>query len=174
MPAGLVLPLSGPYSGTWNALAMGVQSDDGWALNCTVQGQEVNETDQYGMTLVEAIYRGQNWRARTRALELTKTGPQAVLLMFGQTGAVGSLTPNLSNIGSRWTDYAKSLVLTAILANPPSSPATITALNSALAPQQNSETMFTSKVRELPLEWVLIPYSAVVGSLTFAIPFTST
>jgi hypothetical protein len=34
--------------------------------------------------------------------------------------------------------------------------------------------MMTSKVRELPLPFILLPYSATVGSLTVAVPFTST
>src|SRR5262245_28006223 len=174
MVAALVVPVSGPYTGTWNALPIGTNSDDGYELSATIQGQEVNETDAYGMTLVEAIYRGFNWRIRGRNLELTKTAPYSVLLMFGQTGAAGVLSPALLNIGDRWSKFCQTLVLTALLGNPPTTPQSLTALNSGVAPQSQSALLMTSKVRELPIEWVLLPYTAAVGSGSFAVPFTVT
>ncbi len=124
------------------------------------------------MTLVEAIYRGQNWRVRLRGLEW-KAGLTGILQMFGITGATGSLTPLLQNIGDRWTKFCFPLLLTSILGNPPSTPQAITAINAGFAPNSQSAFNITSKVRELPIELVLIPYSAVIGSLTLNVPFTS-
>jgi hypothetical protein len=180
--AGLVVPNSGPYTGTWQAFPFGTLSDDGYEIACTIQGQEVNETDAFGMTLVEAIYRGQNWRVRLRGLEW-KTGLLTALQMFG-TSAVGGTTPPipaaanlipvLANVGDRWTKYCQPLVLTAILGNPPTTPQSLTAVNAGIAPQQQSMFNATSKVKELPLEFVLLPYSATVGSLTVSVPFTTT
>lgn len=172
MAAGLVVPISGPFTGVFGALPFGTLSDDGYELSATIQGQEVNETDAYGMTLVEGIYRGQNWRCRLRGLEW-KTGLLSVLQTFGQSGAVGTLTPILANIGDRFTKFALGMVLTAILGNPPTTPQSITAVNAQIAPNQQSSFNMTSKVRELPLELCLIPYSAVVGSATYNVPFTS-
>lgn len=170
---GLVVPISGPYTGTWNALPLGTLSDDGYELVCTVQGQEVNETDAFGMTLVEGIYRGENWRCRIRGMEWNKTGLLSLLQMFGQTGATTTLTPQLVNIGDRWTKYCQSMVLTAILANPPTMPQTLTALNTGLAPNsQMGPFDLTSKLREMPLEMVLIPYAS--GSPAVNIPFSTT
>lgn len=174
MAAGLVVPISGPYVGTWDALPLGTLNDDGYDLRCTVQGQEVAESDAYGMTLTEGIYRGQNWRAGIRGLEWNKTGLLGILQMFGQSGAQGTLTPILSNIGNRWTAFCKSLVLTAILGNPPTIPQSLTAVNAGFAPNFQSNFLLTSKLREMPLELVLIPYTAVVGSLTVNVPFTTT
>jgi len=154
---------------------MGTLNDDGYELSCTIQGQEVNETDSYGMTLVEGIYRGQNWRVRLRGLEW-KSGLLAVLQGFGcqQPLINGVLAPLLQLIGSRWTAFSDTLLLTAILGNPPSVPQTLTAASAAVAPQQQSSFLMTSKVRELPLEMVLFPYSTVVGSVTMKVPFTVT
>ncbi len=174
MPAGLVVPISSPATGLWNALPLGVQNDDGFELQATLAGQEVNLTDQYGMTLVEAIWRGQNWRVRFRGLEFDKTGLLAILQMFGMSGAARSLTPTLGVIGDRWTKYCKTLLLTSILADPPAFPNTITALSSGFAPNTNMNTLITSKVREMPLELCLLPYSTTVGSVTTITPFTST
>jgi hypothetical protein len=171
---GLVIPVSGPYLGTWNALPLGTMNDDGFELGCTIQGQEVRESDAYGMTLVEAIYRGQNWRLRIRGLEWDKTGLLGILQMFGKSGAARSLTPTLTAIGDRWTKFCQALVLTAILGDPPAFPLSLTATNAGFSP--NSQTLFnlTSKLREMPLELVLLPYQTVISSVTYAVPFTST
>lgn len=174
MAAALVLPISGPYLAVWNALPMGTQQDDGFVVSAQHQGQEINATDAYGMTLVESIWRGMNWRLRLRGLEFNKTGLLSLLQMFGQTGANTTLTPQLTAIGDRWSNYCKTLLLTAILGNPPTMPQTLTALTAGLAPGQMTEFMMTSKMREAPIEMVLLPYSAVVGSGSVVVPFTST
>lgn len=143
---------------------------------CTIQGQEINESDAYGMTLVEAIYRGQNWRCRFTGLEWNKVGLMAALQGFGsqQPTVNGILGPTLTNIGDRWTRYTATLLLTAILGNPPSIPQTLTSISAAIAPQFQTDFLFTSKMREFPMELVLFPYSAVVGSVTENIPFSTT
>ena len=175
MPAGLVVPISGPYTATWNAFTLGTQNDDGYVLTGTYQGQEVNMSDAYGMTLVEAIWRGLNWKLRFRGLEFNKTGILASMQAFGSTGAPSTtFTPILANIGDRYTRFAQALVLTAILANPPTFVQTLTANNSIVSHQSNVEYLLTSKVREAPFEMVLLPYSATVGSLTVNVPFTTT
>ncbi len=174
MAAALVLPVSGAYVGLWQALPLGTQHDDGFDLQATTQGQEVDATDAYGMTLVEAIYRGQNWRLRFRGLEWNKTGQLSLLQMFGQTGAAGTFSPTLANIGNRWSAFCQTLLLTAILSNPPTTPQTLTALTAGLAPQSQSSMLMTSKVREMPVEMVMLPYQTVVSSATVTVPFTCT
>lgn len=174
MAAALVLPIAGPYLGTFNALPLGTQGDDGFVLSVQHQGQEINATDAYGQTLVEAIWRGMNWRCRLRGLEANKAGLGNLLQMFGQTGATTTLTPQLTAIGDRWSNYCKTLLLTAILGSPPTSPQTLTAASAGLAPGQTTEMMMTSKMREVPIEMVLLPYSATVGSGSVIVPFTTT
>jgi hypothetical protein len=172
---GLVVPVSGPYTATWNAFTLGTQNDDGYILAGSWTGQEVNQSDAYGMTLVEAIWRGLNWRVRFRGLEFNKTGILAAMQAFGSTGAPSTtFTPTLANIGNRYSLFAQALVLTAILGNPPTFVQTLTALGAIIAPQSNMDFIMTSKVREAPFEMVLLPYSASVGSLTVNIAFTTT
>ncbi len=176
MAAGLVVPISGPYTGAISALPIGTLSDDGYEVMATIQGQEVNETDAYGMTLVEAIYRGQSWRCRLRGLEW-KVGLLAILQGGGQQNPVvqGILGPDLQQIGQKWSALGTgTLLLTAILGNPPTVPQSLTALLAGFALNSQSEFLMTSKMRELPLEMTLYPYSAVVGSLTLIVPFTVT
>lgn len=176
MAAALVVPVSGPYTGTWNAFALGTQNDDGFVLRGTYQGQEIRASDAYGMTLVEAIWRGLNWRLTFRGLEWNKAGILASMQAFGSTGAASTtFTPTLANIGDRWSKYSQSLVLTAILGNPPTFVQTLTALSANIAPESNTEAMMTSKMREAPLEMVLLPYQTTVGSLSNVnLSFTTT
>lgn len=171
------MPVSGPYTATWNGSTLGTQNDDGFVLQGTYQGQEVNQSDAYGMTLVEAIWRGLNWKMRFRGLEFNKAGMLNAIQAFGASGAVTTtFTPTLQSIGDRFTKFAQSLVLTAILgAYPPTMPATLTALSAIVAPQSNVEYLMTSKVREAPFEMALLPYSAVVSSANIvATSFTTT
>lgn len=177
----LVLPISGPYTATWHGFPLGTMNDDGYVLNGTYQGQEINASDAFGMTLVEAIYRGLNWRMRFRGLEFNTTGMLAAIQAFGSTGApTTTFTPLLNGIasgpiGNRYSLFAFPLVLTAIIGtNPPTMPATLTALGAIVAPQSNVEYLMTSKVREAPFEMVLLPYQATIGSLTVNVSFTTT
>lgn len=174
MAAALVLPISGPYIGTWNGKTFGTMNDDGFVISVQHQGQEISATDAYGMTLVEAIWRGMNWRCRIRGLEFQKLGSLDLLQMFGQSGASGTLTPLYTAIGDRWSNYSKVMLLDAILGNPPTMPQTLTAQSACLAPGQTTEFMLTSKMREMPIEMVLLPYEAVVASSTIIVPFTTT
>ena len=176
MAAGLVVPVSGPYTATMAGLSLGTQNDDGYVLMGSFQGQEVNASDAYGMTLVEAIWRGLNWRLRFRGLEFNKPGILAAMQMFGSTGSPNTtLTPTLANVGNRYSAFAQALVLTAILGNPPTFVQGLTAINAVISPQLNTEYMMTSKVREAPFELALLPYSTTVGSLTNQnVSFTTT
>ena len=174
MAAALVLPISGPYIGTYNAFALGTQNDDGFVLSANTRGQEISASDAYGETLVEGIYRGVNWRCRIRGLEWNKRGLLDALLAFGQPNGSSTFGPSLQNVGDRMSTYAKSLLLTAILSNPPSTPQTLTASSCILAPGQTTEMMFTSKMREMPIEWVFLPYSTTISATTFNVPFTIT
>ncbi len=175
MAAALVLPVSGPYIGLWNSQTLGTQNDDGYVLKGAWTGQEVNASDAYGMTLVEAIWRGLNWRLAFRSLEFNRQGILAAIQAFGSTGApTTTFTPILANIGDRYSKFAQALVLTAILGSPPTFVQTLTALSAIVAPQSNVEYLMTSKVREAPFEMVLLPYSAVIGSLSVNVAFTTT
>jgi hypothetical protein len=135
----------------------------------------VNASDAFGMTLVEAIWRGLNWRLAFRGLEFNKPGILASMQAFGSTGsAQGTFTPILANIGNRYSAFAQPLVLSAILGNPPTMPQTLTATNAIVAPQTNVEYLMTSKVREAPFEMVLLPYLAGGSNFTANLAFTTT
>jgi hypothetical protein len=176
MAAALVLPISGPYLGLYEALSLGTQDDNGFELAVTVQGQEINASDAYGLTLVEGIFRGLNWRLRLRGLEWDKPGLMLALQQFGQTGVAPgfSFNPNIGVIGDRMSTYSGILVLAAILGNPPTTPQTLTASTAFMSVNMRSDMMFTSKLRELPMEFCLVPYEAVIASQNVVIAFSTT
>lgn len=186
MAAALVLPVSGPYTAVWNLFELGVQNDDGFVLMGNYTGQEVNQSDAYGMTLVEAIWRGLNWRMRFRGLEWNRRGMLASMQAFGSTGAPSTtFTPILDNIGDRYSRFSQPLILTAVLDVPvrsgntfvvnsgPTTPQGLTAVNAIVAPNSNVDYLMTSKVREAPFEMVLLPYTATVASLLVDLAFTT-
>jgi len=176
MAAALVLPVSGPYTATYDAAVLGTQNDDGYVLTGTYQGQEVNLSDAYGMTLVEAIWRGLNWRLRFRSLEWARTGILVAMQAFGSSGAAGTtFTPILASVGQRWSAFSKTLILTAVIAGPPPTfVQTLTALSAIMAPQTSIESLMTSKVREAPIEMVLLPYAATISGTSYNLSFTTT
>lgn len=157
MAAGLIVPISGPYTATWGSKPLGTMDDSGFTLSGRWHGQEVNASDAYGMTLVEAVYRGVSWRVSFNALEFNQLGVLSIIHTFGGINPT-RLSPLLDNIGVLHSDFSRTLILTAVLGNPPTSPQTLTSLLAVIAPDTNIQMLMTSQVRDAPVEMVLIPY----------------
>lgn len=181
MAAGLIVPISGPYIGTYNGSVMGTMDDNGFTLSCTWHGQEMNASDAYGMTLVNAIYRGMNWRLSFNSLEFNSGGLTNIIKRFGwlpssiPTPNDQTLSPILTGVGTTWViSTSASLVLTAILSNPPTRPQTLTASNAYIAPETNVQMLMTSKMRETPIEMVLLPYASTIDGVGYNLSFTTT
>jgi hypothetical protein len=171
----LVLPVSGAYTSTWDGNALGTQNDDGFVLNGSFTGQEVNMSDAFGMTLVEAIWRGINWRLRFRGLEFNKPGILQAIQAFGSRGnPLTTFTPTLENIGDRYSAFTRTLSMVANLGVTTTMPQTLTALGAILSPNSNMEFLMTSKVREAPIEMVLLPYESALGGAAREVSFTTT
>ena len=181
----VILPCSGPYASTWaGASSLGMMDDNGFQVGMRLHGEEVNRTDAYAMTLIEAIYQGQDWNITLTAREWNKSGTSNVLLSsFLPFGQLTSLLPSPTingvsgpsqafTIGDRFSKYAQILVLTALLATPaPTSPLSLTANGAILSPSNQSRFTMTSKVRDLPLDFALLPYVGGTGNYS-VIPFS--
>lgn len=194
MAAALVLPVSGPYTTTWDGFSLGTQNDDGFVLMSNYTGQEINATDAFGMTLVEAIFRGINWRLRFRGMEFNRPGILASMQTFGFSGPLlGEATrfqPNIGSIasptiGDRYSRQSAVMFMENVLPVQPqgglfgtsSNPgfiASITASSAVVSPNSNFEYLFTSKVREAPFEFVLLPFTATIGGVLTNLAFTTT
>lgn len=170
MAALITTPVSGAYTAALNSNSLGVQDDSGYEISYSPKGQEINDTDQYGMTLIEGVYRGGDWRIRHKCMEWI-TGVFGALLQFGTGAATAAPNPALGVIGRKLSAIAQSLVLTATAATPAAAlPATLTAAQAVLSPNNNFSFQLTSKVRVTPVEYCCLPYLVS----TNAIPFSTT
>lgn len=151
-----------------------MQDDNGYELSVRIHGEEINRTDAQGMSLLEGIYRGFDWRCRFTGLEWNKSGLLGALQAFGKTGTNQQLRPKLANVGDRFSKYAQAMVLTAVLGDPPTTPQTLTASSAILAPNMQALFRLTSQMRTLPLEFVFLPYSSTISATTSSVPFTTT
>jgi len=164
MPAALIQVIAGRYAGAYTppaggALSMGILNDDGFELAATPKGEEINATDAYGLSLLDFVYRGADWRLRARAKEFAA---DLMKIVWPWGMGTGALSPRMGVIGRRGSDIAGSMVLTATTGTPAASspgPASLTAGLCVASPNANMAMYFTSKARDVPAELVLLPYS---------------
>src|ERR1051326_5212118 len=59
---GIVAPIAGAYTGTYNRSAAGAAAlnytRSGFNINFTQKGERIEETDLYGLSLIDIVYRG--------------------------------------------------------------------------------------------------------------------
>lgn len=166
----LITPVAGKYSGVYSAVSCGILTDDGFRLSMTPHAQEVRGTDAFAQTLLTCIYQGQDWRVIWRAKEWS-AGAQKAFQIFGEQAGGVSPRPKLGIIARDFVDMAAALVLTATTGTPAAAaPASLTASLAILSPNANVDFELTSRVREVPIEQLLLPYAS--GS--DVIPFSTT
>jgi hypothetical protein len=174
----LINPVAGAYTSTFtkptgSAQNIGILGDDGFELSFKPHMQMVNDTDQLGMTLAEIIYRGADCRLRFRTKEW-KQGSQDIFHLFGSVTSGVAPAMTLGIIARKGSDLAGTLVLTSTIGTPAAtSPSTLTSTH-ALLSDNNVSMPFTSKVRELPIELLLLPYTANVANTNYNLWFTTT
>ena len=98
----LILPISGAYVGTWGALYLGMMNDNGFEVTLAMKAQEINETDAFGMTLLDYVYRGMDWRVRFTGKEWNRQGSGALMNALQPFGSspTGQLGPVVSRLGT--------------------------------------------------------------------------
>lgn len=157
-------PIAGAYTGSWDGNALNY-TRQGWNLNFTTRSEKLEETDLYGLSLIDYVYRGMNMTLDT----ICKVYSNATMVTFlpfaaGVSGQVWSAAAPIARLASA---LAKALVLTAVANTPAAaSPATLTAAKSIISPDQNLQLIFNSTIREVPLRFdVLATDNAGTGSL---------
>lgn len=135
--------IAGCYSGAYNAQDLGAQ-ENGFTVRFQARGQEIGESDQWGESLVDLVYRGGRYQILVDSLTY-KPGTIAAMWPWGAFGTAGT-------IGRLASAIARAVVLTAMAGTPAAnSPATLTAPLSFLAPGNNVDLLFHSKVRKVPV-----------------------
>ena len=161
MPSAVATIVAGAYSSTYTrpggqAVSLGVLAEQGWELNCTPKGEEINATDQYGMSLIEIIYRGADWRVRAVGKEYSTNLIQA---WWPWSTKANPLQTAMGIIARRGSEIAGSMTWTSTAGTPAANnPNTLTAGLCIAALNANLPILFTSRCRDVPIELVFLPY----------------
>lgn len=157
---------------------------DGWSLEWSTHEHLVNRTISWAHTTIEGIHLGADWSLKARALEYDISnqkvngvspsicGVTEALWPWGNRtgGYVPPFSPvaisakllvAASGVSQRYTDRAGTLNLTAVSGTTASfSPSTLTA---DYVINRNGSLNFDSKLREAPLNFLLLPFTTPPG-----------
>lgn len=150
--------IAGRYTGSWNALAIGICKDDGYRLLESPKKEKVNKSDAFAQTLIETVHQGVDWAVVMTLIEYNTAAMPTIISPWGAFGTLGT-------IAVLGTGIARPLVLTSTAGTPAvASPATFTGTLAELAPESNVDLGFTSAARQVPVRLDLLPdyYSQTV------------
>lgn len=149
--------VDGAFTGTYNAVGIGF-TEKGYELIMSLKEEVVDESDQYGGSIIEFFYRGGNCQIRCDAKEW-RAGAINAMWPWGALGLMRGATS--LEIGVRASAIAKQLVLTAQSNTPAAAvgitPQTLTAAMAIAAPGQSSTIMFSTTLRKVPIFMQLLP-----------------
>jgi hypothetical protein len=149
--------VAGAYHGVYNAVDVGY-TQNGFEVQFDSFAEEVNETDAYGQTLIDLVYRGGTHYILYES-KVFKAGSVTPFWPWG-TG-LGVLVTPTGPIGRLGSLAAAPFVMTVTPATPADAPTalidTLTASKAILAPNSNLRLLFTSKVRTVPTRLVCLP-----------------
>tara|TARA_R100000152_G_C6779119_1_gene210423 strand:- start:1569 stop:2126 length:558 start_codon:yes stop_codon:yes gene_type:complete len=164
--------ISGPYTGSWNGIYLGV-TEDGYELEHTFYSEPVRG-DNLGDSIQDEVLRGQDVYVNYTLIEHNKgiAAPsvgQANSSIHWPTGisgfnAVGA-NGQVGVIGDTLSEYASSLVLTAQASTPAAaSPASITFPGAILARNFPIRVLYASRLRRIPIRMVCLPVAGGTGA----------
>lgn len=154
--------VAGAYTGTYNAVAVGF-TQKGFELSQSFKTELIDETDLYGQTVIDAVYRGGEafLQFESRTYKAGATAP------FAPWGALGVISTTAAPIGRLATDVAQATVLTAVANTPAAAaPASLTAPKALLAENFDGKLLFDSRLRNVPVRLRLYP-SLNTGTLSW-------
>lgn len=158
--------IAGRYSGTYNAVDVGI-TKEGYELEQDADIEEIGETDAWGASVIDGIWRGGNCHLQFNSEEY-KAGSLAAFWPYGAglagPGVLGTLFDStqvtLLPIGQFASNIAKAMVLTVQAGTPAvNNINTLTATLALLAKNYNGKLLFNSKLREVPVRQRLYPYT---------------
>ena len=115
--------IAGKYDGTYNAVAIGM-TEQGFDLAMSLKQEAIDESDAYGNTLLDYIYRGGDCKIVCDSKEY-KAGSVAP---FWPWGALGVHSTAAAPLGRLASSVAAALVLTSAANTPAAAaPASLTA-----------------------------------------------
>lgn len=152
--------IGGRYSGTHGGGDLGL-TEMGYTIIIVPLAERIEESDAYGLTLLDYFFRGVNVSTVFDSLEYKGTqgtsGPLNAIWPWG--GTLGTM----STIARLASDISDSMVLTAASGTPAAStPATLTAARSIIEPGFNVSLLLNSKLRKVPVRFVHLPSDSAV------------
>lgn len=166
----LITVIAGRYSGTYTvpsgaAVTLGILQDPGWRVSYSPSWERVDDTDAYGMALIEKIFLG----FRNVILDFICKEYTDRILRAANPGntitATGTTQFRQGLVGRRGTDLAGAVILTATASTPAAaSPATATFATVALADSATVEWIFGPRHRKTPLRLEAIAYDGGSGT----------
>lgn len=155
--------IAGAYTATYNSVSTG-PSKDGYRLTMTNSQQLIEESDTYGGSLIEMIYRGGSMRIGFTALAYSS----GVNCLWPYGATLYTLATASAPIGRLASDVALSFVMSATANTPAAStPASITATKAIIPAGFSTELLYDSRLREVPVQLQFIP-TASGGTITWA------
>jgi hypothetical protein len=163
--------VAGRMSATYNANDVGI-TRDGYGLTLDTEAEDIGETDAWGLSVIDSVYRGGNCFLQFTSVAY-KTGSLQAFWPYGGAlagpGVLGVLhdanqaTPLA--IAQLASNIAKAFVLTATAGTPAAAaPATLTATFALLARNAQGVLRFSSKLRDVPVRLRCYPFTS--GGIT--------
>ena len=150
--------VGGAYTGTLGGSALGL-TEQGFTLIFVPKAERIEESDGYGLTLLDYFFRGVDVSTVFDGLEY-KSGTITSAWPWGSLGTMGVIARLASSI-------AGSMVLTAVAGTPAaSSPASLTASRTIIEPGHNVNILFNSKLRKVPIRFVNLPSDSAIHFTT--------
>ena len=160
--------VSGHYTCLYNAVGVGI-SNEGFDLHVMLKEELINESDAYGGSLLDYVYRGGDATVQYSAMAW-KPGSIAPVWPWG---ALGQLLSTAAPIGRLASDVASAFLMTATANTPAALLAnnctTLTAAKAILAPGYDLSLLFNSKRRNVPCKLALLPYVAGSTVINFTL-----
>jgi len=155
--------VAGRYSGTYNSVDVGI-TETGFEIEQGSKAQLVDETDAYGQSIIDFVYRGGDVYLGFES----KAYKAGSLTPFWPWGSLGVMRDDATPIGRLASAVASATVLTSVANTPAAAaPASLTGTLSILAPNSNPKLLYNSKVRNVPVRLILLPYTASTATKWF-------
>lgn len=155
--------VSGRYSSTFNSSDCGI-TQQGYTLQQDSAAELINQTDAYGDSVIDWVYRGGNvfLQFESKAYKAGSVAP------FWPYYTLGKLSGSANPIGRLASSIAASMVLTSTANTPAASaPATLTGTYALLAPNSPANLLFDSRVRNVPVRLQFLPYASGSDTIWF-------
>ena len=169
--------ISGPYHGSWSGEYIGA-TEDGFEVEHTFFSEPIRG-DNLGDSIQDEVLRGADVYVNFTLIEWLKAGAvestgqagSSIHWATANSGFNGAGDGKVGVIGDVLSEYADSLVLTAVANTPAAAaPASITFLGAILARNFPVRVLYASRLRRIPMRMIALP-SGVSGASGAAVNY---